>query len=106
MDAVTLGFVFAVSTLLSYEGLKYHGDIQFFSAGILAMYALAAMAADDKVTLYTQQACTGAVCTTTPINVIAGSQDFNVFLIMLTLLAVANFASLIEAHTKKEPEFG
>lgn len=106
MDALTLGFMLAVDFFLSWEGLKYKGDIQFFSAGILALYALAAVATDNTVILYTEQACTGALCTTRPIQMVAGSQDFNLWLVLFALLAVVNFASIIEAHTRKEPEIG
>jgi len=95
VDAVTLGFMLAVDFFLSWEGLKYKGDIQFFSAGILAIYALATVAADDKITV-----------AGTSVSFAPPSQDFNLWIVLFALLAVANFASIIEAHTRKEPQIG
>ena len=95
MDIVTVGFALVGIMFLTGVGLKYKGDLYFFAAGMLSFYELATIAADNKITVNFASPA---------YNLAPPSQDFNLWLALFALLTIAAFGSVVEAHTRKDPD--
>ena len=93
MDALTLLFVAGFVTLFDWIAFKYRSALMMLTAGLLATYALANAAVDGKVTVD---------FASTPYSFTAPNNDYNVFLAMLSLLAIVHFAMLLERRLSKE----
>ena len=96
MDILTLGFAFAVVVLLDAVSLKSRSMLGFLSAGLLVMFTLANVAADNVVKDQ------GA---STPFSLAAGTNDFNLFLGSLAVLAIIQFALVIERQMSRGAQF-
>ena len=93
MDILTLTFVFSTVMALDWMGFKYQGMTWFVAGGILSLFGLANMAADNSVAVS---------IASTPYTLTAAAQphDFDTFLAVFSLLAIMQFFMVIERNLK------